>query len=210
MWSYKELYSCPLPVLIGVFEYSGLLGYVVMPILNLRANLLITRNGEFKYYSNISTPSWREHVFKLCVAIASNKLNSLSTIDLAKAYSMFYGGIGSFIAYKSSLIPITIDFVNTEKYYFYLKPHSTLLSEHSTKGRLEEWVIFHSSLRSGEFDLLIESCRKLHSSSVEEASCTLTTDLGLLKITREKREYSDYIRVAPDNAPLRHVVSIVS
>jgi hypothetical protein len=208
LWSYRELYSCPLPLILGVFEYGGLTGYVVMPILNLRVNLLTTRSGEVRVYSNIPHDTWRKHTLRLCTSIASNQISTLSTIDQARAYSMFYGGISSYIAYKNTLIPVALDFINTEKYYFYLEAYSTTPQEAEKSGRLEDWIILHTALRCGEFSLLLSACRNLSHCSIGYEACTIKTDLGILIITRERFNFNKYLRIVPDNAPLRHVVVV--
>ncbi|MCC6053065.1 MAG: hypothetical protein LM569_02570 [Desulfurococcaceae archaeon] len=208
MWSYRELYSCPLTLLLGVFEYSDLKGYVIMPILNLRVNLLTTRSGEVKVYSNIPISHWREHTVKLCASIASNQVSSLNKVDQAKVYSMFYGGVGSYIVYKDELIPVAVDFVDTDKFFFYLEINSNMHLETTTSGRLEDWIIFQAALRSGELPLLVSSCRSLSRYIGSGESCTITTDLGVLRITRERLEGDRYLRVVPDNTPLRHVVVV--
>ena len=139
------------------------------------------------------------------MAVATGKMSALSDLDMIRVYAMFYGGVGSYVKHGDMLIPITIDFIDTEKYYFYLESQSTLSRVELTKGRLEDWVIFQSALRSGDFDLLLESCKKLSPSSVSSEICAINSDLGVLEVARIKLNRGR-LRVIPDNAPLRHVV----
>lgn|GEM_PF-848052 len=208
MWNYRELFSCPFTLILGSYEYLDLHGYVVMPVLNYRLNLLVSRSGEIRVLSNIPQASWRDSTFKLCSAIATNKLSDLYTVDLVRAYSMFYSGICSFLIYENIILPVTIDFVNAEKYYFYLKPYTDINTPvlNTSRGKLEDWIIFQTALRSGEFDLLIRACKNLTPSSVSTEECNIRSDFGVLKITKRKIERSSYLRIIPDNTPLRHVV----
>lgn len=207
MWSYRELFSCPFTLILGSYEYRDLKGYIVMPILNYRLNLLISRSGEIKVLSNIPQIDWRNSTFKLCSAIATNKLSDLYTIDLVRAYSMFYGGICNFLIYENNILPVTIDFINTEKYYFYLEPHIDVNTPIS-KGKLEDWIILQTALRSGDFDLLVKACKNLTPSNVSSEECNIRSDCGVIKITRRKFEKSSYLRIIPDNTPLRHIIAL--
>ena len=208
MWSYRELFSCPFTLILGSYEYLDLKGYVVMSVLNYRLNLLVSQSGEIRVLSNIPQASWRDFTFKLCSAIATNKLSDLYTVDLVRAYSMFYSGICSFLIYGNNILPVTIDFVNTEKYYFYLEPYTGVSTSilNTSRGKLEDWIIFQTALRSGEFDLLIKACKNLEPSSVSSEECNIRSDCGVLKITKRKLEISSYLRIIPDNTPLRHIV----
>jgi len=97
LWKFRELYSCPLPVLIGVFKYMDINGYAVLSLANYRVNLLIDEEGREHVYSNIENNEWRELLLRVCLSIRRSSLNSLTSIERVFATSMFYGGFGLYL-----------------------------------------------------------------------------------------------------------------
>jgi hypothetical protein len=73
------------------------------------------------------------------------------------------------------------------------------------KARLEDWVILQFALREGDSDLLLSVCNNAFR---EKGMCKIITSHGLLRISDREICEDNWIRIIPDNAPLRHVISV--
>lgn len=204
MWMYRELISCPLVLTIGRFIYNNIEGYVTLPILNLRLNILRDSGGELFTFSNIPHGDWREHVREVCYAIFTSKLHELDPMSKLEALTMFHGGIGIYVVLGDKILPISLDFINRKNTYFYLKPRP--LGRDYVESSLENWLMLSFTLREGIYDLSMKICNRIYDTSNE--TCSLKTNHGVLLITTSIIRDPDYIRVYPDNSPLRHVISV--
>jgi|YelNatPaOPRAMG01_1025707.scaffolds.fasta_scaffold20463_5 hypothetical protein len=203
LWRYKELYSCPLVVILGSFNYNGLNGFVTLPVVNMRLNVLISRDNEVRIVSNISRHNWYEQLKRVCLSICLNEPMNLSVLEKVIATSMFYGGLGIYVVNRDSVSILSLDFVNKRKHYFYVLPSD--FNTNFDKARLEDWVILQFALREGDSDLLLSVCNNAFR---EKGMCKIITSHGLLRISDREICEDNWIRIIPDNAPLRHVISV--
>lgn len=191
--------------MLGEFQHSGLRGYVAMPLSNLRLNILVSRRGDVRVVSNIPYKEWINHLLGVCYAVFTGNVDNLDLLERVEATLMFYGGLGVCGVLDSRVAPISIDFVNKQHFYFYMSSTGSL-SRSYEKAQLGDWVLLQFALREGLNDLLRSVCR--HVAKTSDGSCVLKTSHGELIVSSEERHVKDHIRVFPDNAPLRHVVSI--
>ena len=205
MWYYKELVSCPLILVLGKFSYEGLEGYATLPVLNLRLNILRPREGCTRIVSNIPYSEWALRLREVCLAVYENRLENLDLVKRVEATSMFYGGIGLYgVVDGNHVVAISLDFVDKKHYYFYLRPEP-IPRRDLGEMPLENWVILQFALREGLDVLLLKACRDL---TREWGECTIKTTHGDLVISSKELRGEGFLRVFPDNAPLRHVVAV--
>lgn len=204
MWQYRELVSCPLTVVLGSFEHRKLSGYVILPLLNLRLNILVRRNNEIRYTTNIPRTEWSTRLHGICYALYSGNVDRLGPVEMAEAVSMFYGGVGIYAVLNGKVLPLSLDFVDKSRFYFYLLPLSTRCEY--VKAQLADWITLQFALREGLVELLFETCQHIGESS--GGACILKSNLGKLIISANELYDSSYLRVFPDNAPLRHVITV--
>lgn len=205
MWQYKELVSCPLTVVLGSFEHRKLSGYVVLPLLNLRFNILVDRDNRIRLTTNIPRAEWGARLRGICYALYSGNTNELSPMEMAEAASMLYGGVGMYAVLNGKVLPLSLDFVNKSRFYFYLLPFSTHCGEY-IRAQLADWITLQFALREGLVELLFETCQHIGESS--GGICILESNLGKLIISLNELRGGSYLRVIPDNAPLRHVIAV--
>jgi hypothetical protein len=203
LWGYKELYSCPLVVILGSFNYNGLNGFITLPVVNMRLSVLISRDKEIRIVSNISRYSWFDQLKRVCLSICFNELRHLGFLEKVIATSMFYGGLGIYVVNRDTVSILSLDFVNKRKHYFYLLPSDFNTS--FDKARLEDWVILQFALREGDSNLLFSVC---NNALRKNGMCEIITSHGLLRISDKEIREINWIRIIPDNAPLRHVISV--
>jgi len=204
VWAYSELHSCPIVATTGSFKWRSYNGWVALPLLNYRVTLL-RRSDEWRVVSNASSLPGYEKSFKACRSITEGILyTGVIDVDLAINAS-FYGGIGSYINVDSAIRPVSIDLVDTRTFKFYLKPYENTIDKVS-KGSLEDWILLQAGLREGWPRIVMEACEKI--GLVKGEHCIIITDIGDLLITRKEVRVNDWVRVVPDNAPLRHVVNV--
>jgi len=201
-WLYNWLYSCPYVLTLGSFRIGDLKGYVLMPVLNYRVNLL-GEDEKIRIIANIPDTFGGEVFRQICLDISRGLLDNLEPFKQAIALSMFHGGYNLVIIYKNRAYPLTIDLINTDKYRFYIKPGS---SRDVGKHGLETWMLLGLALRTGEADLLAKACVEL--GSWMEEKCLLPSINGDVVISIHKLVDRNYIELIPDNNPLRHVVRI--
>jgi len=199
LWKFRELYSCPLPVLIGVFKYMDINGYAVLSLANYRVNLLIDEEGREHVYSNIENNKWRELLLRVCLSIRRSSLNSLTSIERVFATSMFYGGFGLYLDIGGEISVLNLDYVNTRKLYFYLNPSEYALN--TLRFDISDLVMIQYALRRGDYRLLHSICSRFTS-----RNCSFKTSHGLLVVANSPQEIPGHIRVIPDNNPFRHVI----
>ncbi|MGC8983181.1 MAG: hypothetical protein ACP5KA_05475 [Desulfurococcaceae archaeon] len=206
MWAYKELYSCPLTLVLGKFFYNDIQGLTVLPVANYRASILINARGEQRVVSNIPFKKWLDHALHICKSVASGNINELAPSELAVAYAMMYGGLGTYAIIENSVYVVLLDYVNTAKFRFYLR-YSEMPREVSVYD-LRDIVLLHVALREGLKGVLAKSlCR---GSSLEPGVfCTIETSHGeLLLADRDTYVGRGVVRIVPDNSPLRHVIAL--
>lgn len=205
MWRYRELISCPMPILLGSFEHNELKGYVTLFSTNYRLNILIDHDGNARIVSNIHNKSWLDHLSRICVSIINNRLLDLDYPDRALAYSMYYGGLVVTGVVSNNIYVISPDYVNKKKFFFYLTSWHDVSTNDLSKASLGDWISLQLSLREGLVDLFMSICKR--SFAYRDKACVLTTSHGELFITNEEN-FPGGIRIYPDNNPFRHVVSI--
>lgn len=205
LWMYKELYSCPLVIILGSFNYDDLTGLVTLPVLNFRLNILLSQNNETRVIHNLPRRSWYEQLHRVCISIYSDNLKHLNNYEKVIAASMFYGGFGLYALIEDKVSILSLDFVNKKHYYFYILPSDLSFSK-LKEVRLEDWIVVQFALREGINKLLYNICSK---SFEKGAPCEINTSHGLLRISDKNISEDNWIRIFPDNAPLRHVVSTV-
>jgi len=199
LWLYWELVSCPLVVLLGRFEYKSLEGLVALPLLNLRVSILRRDNGSLRVVSNIPYSDWRALVENLCSLIVNGQLPSAGSWEEAMFKSMMYGGLGLYIKLNRGYDVLTLDFVDTTSFKFYLSPRP--LSFDIPVYNLEDLVVLQYALRRGDRELVSNVC-----ASITGGECALNTSHGVLLITETPPTGRGFMRVVPDNTPLRHVI----
>ena len=173
-----------------------------MTIFNLRLNILESKTGEIRVVSNIPFENWREEIYKVCYAIYAKNLDKLNYLEKIEATSMFYGGIGTYTIMSGAVIPIILDYIDKKNFYFYLAPSN--VEKSIEENNLENWVILHFALREGLQFLLNRVCRDYP----QRGNCIIKTNRGTLLISSEAQLNPGYIRLIPDNNPLRHVIVV--
>lgn len=204
MWTYIELYSCPLTLILGMFKHGDLTGYITLPLLNLRLNLLIDKNKNIRIVSNIYNNKWVDELSKTCMAICKNQVEVLDTLEKILVHTMFYGGLNIHGIYKNREYLISMDYVNKKRFYFRLIPSGEIKADDVSKSTLDNWLLLQFSLREGINDLLAEICR--NNFEYIDRSCILHTSHGFMEITHSPGD-DRALRIIPDNNPLRHVIS---
>lgn len=201
---YKELISCPLVLTLGEFWYLGYRGYITLPVLNLRLSLLRDERERVHVVNNIPFSTWANHVYGICSTILLGDINKLELHSKIEAITMFYGGLGIYSVFKDNIVPVTLDFVNKKKFYFYLCTAETF-GRHE-EAKLEDWLMFQLALREGFTEFLPLVCSRV--GNYTNRVCVVKTSHGLLKIAVEELDHEGCIRIYPDNAPLRHVIAL--
>lgn len=204
MWQYKELVSCPLTLVLGEFEHREIGGYVTLPISNLRLSILVHREGGIRIVSNIPFREWVNHLREVCYATYTGTIDKLNLLGRVEAISMFYGGLGVYGVLGDQVVPMSLDFVNKQRFYFYIAP--LVPSKGYEKASLGDWVLLQLALREGLEDILLATCRYVAKSNPD--SCVIRTSHGELVISRRELRANNYIRIFPENVPLRHVVAV--
>ncbi|MEM4718076.1 MAG: hypothetical protein QXE81_04885 [Desulfurococcaceae archaeon] len=205
MWTYTELYSCPLTLIIGKFKHGDLRGYITLPVLNMRVNLLIDMNNNIRVVSNIHNKVWLEELLKICIAIYRDQVNALNVVERILAYTMFYGGLNIHGTYRDKEYLISMDYVNNKRFSFKLTLSKENKLDHISESTLESWLLLQFTLREGVIDLLTDICKNYF--EYRDKNCILYTSHGKLEITHSPGGAKG-IRIIPDNNPLRHVVSL--
>ncbi|MEM4663567.1 MAG: hypothetical protein QXP67_01350 [Desulfurococcaceae archaeon] len=205
MWMYKELYSCPLVIHLYRFEYKDLKGCTVLPVMNYRVSILVDHDGGIRVVSNIPFESWKKRVEKICMMILQGRIHELDRLEKVEAFAMFYGGIGSYAWSENELYTVLLDFVNRAKVCFYIQPRD--FAENVQWLDLRDVVLSHLAFREGLINLLKQTCKSM---DTEGFLCGFETSHGYLYVTgRPIKEIHGLLRIVPDNAPLRHVVSFM-
>lgn len=199
MWQYRELYSCPLVIVLGVFKHKGLYGYATLAVNNYRVNILRKNNGDFRVVSNIGVKNWLEYSKTLCMYLIKGDFGELKPREVAVIKSMFYGGFGLYVAYKNNIDVLSLDYVKPVGLYFYIEP-SVFIRE-APEYRLDDLLILQYALRRGYIDVVEEAYFR-----VGHGSFILSTSHGDLWISLKPVKREGLIRIIPDNNPLRHVV----
>lgn len=203
MWLYRELYSCPLVVYLGMFKYKDLEGYTVLTVLNYRVNVLVDDNGRVRLVSNIPIETWRKRIEEICMKISLGKIEELDLPKKVEAYAMFYGGINSYVVVENALHILLLDFVNKAKLWFYIQPRDFNMDIRLLD--LRDISLIHLALREGLVELLRRVCEFKGSTHF---LCELKSSHGILYVAEKPVEGAyNMIQVIPDNVPLRHVVS---
>ncbi|MEM4487404.1 MAG: hypothetical protein QXK88_01150 [Desulfurococcaceae archaeon] len=205
MWHYKELISCPLVLVLGKFTYGDLTGFVSLPVLNLRVSILVTNSGEHRVVSNVSNEEWLDKLYRVCSAVLSGNISSLNDMEKIEATSMIYGGLGLYSTIDGNAECVSLDYVNTKSFYFYLTPSK--LNGSYAEARLEDWVALQFALRAGLKKTLHYACSNISRDGGEV--CAIKSSHGLLRITSSRTPpWGGCTRVIPDNSPLRHVIAL--
>lgn len=201
---YDELYSCPLVVILGSFTHRGHTGWVTLPLLNYRVALL-RKNGEWRVVSNIDWERGYVRSMEACRSIAGEAVEGFNVeLDLA-VHTSFYGGIGSYILGETGLRPLSIDIVNTRVFKFYFKPREGDPRK-PPEGNIGDWLLLQAALREGWVKPVAETCRAL--GSIRDGVCVVEADIGDIAIATSMIQLDGWLRVTPDNSPLRHVVAV--
>ncbi|MCY0868945.1 MAG: hypothetical protein OWQ48_07005 [Desulfurococcus sp.] len=205
MWLYDELYSCPLIVILGSFKHEGYYGWSVLPVASLRVSLL-RRSGEWRVVSNIREALWFERSLEACRSIIKGSTRTgFIELDLAVNASL-YGGFGIYTEIQGDIRPVTLEVIDTSVFKFYLKPKGK--PREPSEGSLSDWILLGLGLREGLWRLVADACSRL--GRVTEESCIIEGDLGEVAITAGIFSEAGWLRVIPDNTPLRHVVAYTS
>lgn len=209
MWHYRELISCPVVLAIGKFSYGDITGFVMLPILNFRVSILISSDGKQRVVSNAPNREWFSRSYRVCNAIMSGSIDSLDSLEKVEASSMMYGGIGIYSLVEGNVACVSLDYVNTRSLNFYLAPVDYISTDYCTEAGLDNWVMLQLAFRTGISRILGRVCTNMFGSY--KGGCTIRSSHGLLYITEHKSPPSeDYIRVVPDNNPLRHVLALTT
>lgn len=192
-------------LLLGSFKYGDIWGYTVLPILNYRASILVDMSGSVRVITNIPFKEWYENTLLLCSNLALRRERSLNPLDDAALKAMLYGGIGTFAVVDNEAHILMLDYIDNSKYWFYLKPGK--LKRNVENYELGDLVLLHFALREGIPRIVEQVCRKL--GEVEKPFiCIMKSSHGELYITSTPVELGEeFLRIIPDNNPLRHVVA---
>lgn len=203
-WKYREMFSCPLALILGRFNYGVHQGAVILNVLNYRSTVLLTDDRGYRLVSNIPPSLDHGETGSLCIRIAKREINYLSLHEKMLYRSYLYGGIGAFLLRRGEVIPISIDLVNPTSFSIFLDPRRDFSSANTAS--LEHWLMFQVALREGDHSLLKETCRAL--GELLGDGCAINSDKGLLYIRSPGTSAENLLRILPDNAPLRHVIKL--
>ncbi|OYT38144.1 MAG: hypothetical protein B6U89_06300 [Desulfurococcales archaeon ex4484_58] len=204
-WRYDWLISCPLILVLGWFKLGRYRGAVFLPLTNFRLNIFGKGRSIVRVVSNISYNTlFSSIIHKVCREVSMGQISNSDFLTDAFMKTMYYGGYNLFIDVHGEAIPLTIEYIDTENYWFYLKLDGERCEMNETN--IEPWLLLGAGLRTGRKELVYQACSSL--GAVSSGKCVLTGEYGELVIT--SREYMDkpYIRVVPDNNSLRHVVKV--
>lgn len=200
-WSYDWLYSCPAILVIGYYRLYGYRGIVTLPLVYPRINIL-GRNKVFKEYNSIPPYMFSEKIKKICYMIVHGEKPVNDFIEKALFTTMYYGGYNMLLEYNNEIIPLTIELVNTKKFFFYYKK---LDKARPITRDVKTWLSLGAGLRIGSKELVFNACKDI--GLIDKSNCYIETYDGLLIITMEKLRDKNYMRIVPDNNPLRHVIN---
>jgi len=202
LWIYDELYSCPKTILIGktpIGKYSGLL---TLSLGNFRANVL-RKGGDWFLFHNIPGELNPDETVYACFQVARGLLHEMKGLEKVIAASMFYGGLTFFVELESKQSLFNMEPVNTDVFRFYINPKG---ERNVKESSFEQLSLFTLSMREGWADLMRESCAEI--GKVTGGFCAISTNVGELIVSTEEISEKGFLRVFPDNAPLRHVVKV--
>ncbi|MET1160860.1 MAG: hypothetical protein ABWW65_07860 [Thermoprotei archaeon] len=201
-WSYDWLYSCPSILVLGSFKLLDYRGVAILNLLYPRV-IILGKNNYTRIISRVPNYFYGEIVKEVCISISKGVVPRGDFLREAIANSMFYGGL-NFVINRGRAEPLFFELVNTSMYKLYFKPGNGQLRE--TEG-IDPWIMLGYGLRTGYSEFVEKACRVIGISN--ENACRISVEFGELVITwGNTRDLSEYIRIFPDNNPLRHVVKV--
>jgi len=203
-WTYDWLYSCPSIVVLGRFKVGKYEGVSILNLLYPRV-VVLGRGSSITVYSNIPSYFYGEVVRDICINLSRGVFPSRDFIENAITKAMYYGGLSLFVKKGGEAVPLLFELIDTSRYSFYFKPAATPSSLHESP--VEYWLLLGLGLRTGIVEYIVEPCLKLGGYS--DGVCRINVGVGELVIASKKGfEEPGYMRVVPDNNPLRHVVKV--
>ena len=200
-WSYDWLYSCPAVLVLGYYRLYDFKGVVTLPLMYPRA-IVLGRDGEVREYNRIPPYMFGDKIREICRGIACGEKIVDDFLEKALLTTVYYGGYNLILDYKGEAIPVSLELVDTTRYFFYYR---RLENAKPVTRDIKTWITFGVGLRTGNVDLLFKACHDI--GSIDNGKCFIETHNGLLLITTKQVEDKEYTRIVPDNNPLRHVIN---
>lgn len=203
MWGYSELYSFPFVMVLGEVHHGELRGYISLPLINWRVNVLLRDDGSHRVVHNIPPDVLDEKYIEWARDFAVyGKEPDDAALRIARD-SAYYGGINIFLIIGQEPYLFSAELIRAAAFSFYLRPRR-YGNEDISRGNLADWALLAFGLREGLRDIVMKACRALGGDAGD--ACVLRTASGDLAITGPAREIPGFAKVFPDNSPMRHVV----
>lgn len=200
-WPYRWMISCPTVLKLGVFDKNHFRGIATLA-LTLPRVVVLGKDGTTRLINRVPEFLNRTLIEKICLNIATGG-SVKGFVEEAFYRTMFYGGFNIYLTDGSgSLNVVTFELVNTDKLYFYVKETEGF----ETEGSIENWVLFGLGLRTGVYEYIREACREL--GGVVKDGCGIFSDRFIFIVSDKPLLNQSYLRVHPDNNPLRHVIKL--
>ncbi|MEM0356126.1 MAG: hypothetical protein QXT88_03870 [Desulfurococcaceae archaeon] len=199
-WIYDWMISCPAILVLGETRYRNYKGLVTLTLLYPRA-IVMSREGSIRVINTIPEYLHRVIIEEICLDMLENERKDM--VGEAFRKTMFYGGYNVFLMNNNGYLHnVVFELVNTSKIFLYIRRIIGKLVVSS----LEHWILFGVGLRTGDFQLVIESCSEI--GRVEDDKCYIESMNYELLVTNVNVAVEGFTRIIPDNNPARHVVKL--
>ena len=200
-WRYEWLYSCPAVLVLGAFKLHGYKGLVTLPLVYPRAIILGVKDNTLTY-NDIPQYMFGDKILDICRNLSKGVLKLEGFLEKALFTTMYYGGYNLLLEHNSDIIPLSIELVNTDKFLFYYRH---VKENQVVEREVSSWILLGTGLRTGYKELVLKACKVLGFEA--NGTCFLKIHEGELVIITKPFKNKDYVRVVPDNNPLRHVIN---
>lgn len=201
-WGYSELYSFPFVIILGEAYHRELRGYVSLPLANWRVNILLKSNGSYRIAHNVPLDLIEERYIEWARDFALYGREPEDIFWKIARGSAYYGGINVFLVLGREPYLFSAELIRTNAFTFYLRPYRN--TGNISRGALADWALLAFGLREGLWDIVLMACRALGEGTGD--ACMLRTSSGDLAIAGPTSELPGFMRVFPDNSPMRHVI----
>lgn len=192
--------SCPAVLVLGEVRYKEYKGLSTLTLLYPRVSVL-SKNGYVRVINTIPEYMDGRLIEDLCLDMLKSEREK--PMWEAVRRTMFYGGYNVFLfTSNGSVVNVLLELIDTSRIHFYLKEAGGGV----TVADLDHWIALGVGLRTGNYDLIIESCKEI--GRLTNDGCVITSDKFELLITNAEKGIAGFRKILPDNNPVRHVVKL--
>lgn len=200
-WVYDWVISCPTVVKLGIVHRGNYRGVATLALTLPRVVILGGRGG-LRLINRVPDYLDGGLIEKICLNIARG-MGVEGFIEEAFYRTMFYGGFNVYLTDDSgSLNILTYELVDTTKLFFYIKEGGGF----ETQSSIENLVLLGLGLRTGIYGYVREACRGF--GGLINDVCVVSSGKYVVLISNKPLKDNGYLRVFPDNNPLRHVIKL--